>query len=158
MFDRILLAFDGTPEARRASKVVLEIAARFHSRVTVAIVRPPSATPSDDLENLVPLDSEGKSLTTLLDDLRTEAQTKGVTALDPVFLRGEVVPSILEYLGRNPQDLAVAGSRGLSRGRRILLGSVSTGLVNEAPCPVLVVRPTRTTGPGAAAGSARARG
>ncbi|MGD0250951.1 MAG: universal stress protein [Thermoplasmata archaeon] len=43
----------------------------------------------------------------------------------------------------------MVGSRGLSTARRILLGSVSTALVNHAPCPVLVVRPPATTKPAA---------
>lgn len=37
-------------------------------------------------------------------------------------------------------DLVVVGSRGLSRVERVLLGSVSTKVVQRAPCDVLVVR------------------
>lgn len=144
MFERILVAFDGTPESRRAAHVALEIAARFGSHVTVAIVRPPSEAPvGDRLEDLVPIDSEGRSLSMLLDELKAEGRKKQVVALESVHLRGDVVPSLLDYLHRNPQDLTITGSRGLSRGRRILQGSVSSGLVNDAPCPVLVVRPGR---------------
>ena len=51
-------------------------------------------------------------------------------------------------LEQNPTDLLVVGSRGLSAARRLLLGSVSTALVNHAPCPVLVVRPPVTKPPG----------
>src|SRR5439155_27030525 len=36
-------------------------------------------------------------------------------------------------------DLLVTGSRGQGPVRRVLLGSVSTGLVHSLPCPVLVV-------------------
>lgn len=141
IFERIFVAFDGTPESRRACRVAIEVAARFHSSVTVGTVHPPSKEPTDGhLESLVPFDSEGKTLAILIDELRTTALSQGVTSVEPVFLQGEVVPAILEFLVGHPHDLAVAGSRGLSRGRRILLGSVSAGLVNDAPCPVLVVR------------------
>jgi nucleotide-binding universal stress UspA family protein len=37
-------------------------------------------------------------------------------------------------------DLIVVGTRGLNLAQRLLLGSVSTKLVHEAPCDVLVVR------------------
>jgi nucleotide-binding universal stress UspA family protein len=57
-----------------------------------------------------------------------------------VFIQGDVVPALITFLNGNPHDLAVTGSRGLTRGQRLLLGSVSAGLVGEAPCPVLVVR------------------
>ena len=36
-------------------------------------------------------------------------------------------------------DLLVTGSRGYGPMTRVLLGSVSRKLINEAPCPVLVV-------------------
>ncbi|MGA9839521.1 MAG: universal stress protein [Thermoplasmata archaeon] len=141
MFERIFVAFDGSPESRRACRVAIELAARFHSSLTVGTVHPTSKVPSDGhLESVLPYDSEGRSLAVLIDELRASARSQGVTSVEPVFLQGEVVPALLEFLGSHPHDLAVAGSRGLSRGRRLLLGSVSSGLVNDAPCPVLVVR------------------
>jgi nucleotide-binding universal stress UspA family protein len=142
MFERILVAFDGTPPSRHACEVTLELAAQFHSSVTVATVHPPSKEPTDGhLESLVPVDSEGKTLAVLIDELKAEAQRRSIPSLTPVFLQGEVVASLLTYLREHPHDLAVTGSRGLSRGKRLLLGSVSSELVDGAPCPVLVVRP-----------------
>jgi nucleotide-binding universal stress UspA family protein len=141
MFDRIFVAFDGTPESRRACRVAVEIASRFHSSVTVGTVHPPSKEPTDGhLESLAPFDSEGKSLAILIEEFQKAALAQGVTSVEPVFLQGEVVPALLAFLVSHPHELLVVGSRGLSRGRRILLGSVSASLVNEAPCPVLVVR------------------
>ncbi|MGA8302176.1 MAG: universal stress protein [Thermoplasmata archaeon] len=144
MFEKVFVAFDGTPESRRACEIAIEIAARFHSSVTVGTVHTGSREPSDGhLESLAPFDSEGKSLSSLIEEFQAAALARGVTSLEPAFLQGEVVPALLKFLTEHPHDLAVAGSRGLSRSRRILLGSVSTGLVGEAPCPVLVVRGRR---------------
>ena len=42
-------------------------------------------------------------------------------------------------------QLIVVGSHGWGAARRFLSGSVSTGLVHSAPCPVLVVRPGEHT-------------
>jgi nucleotide-binding universal stress UspA family protein len=142
MFERILVAFDGTPPSRNACQVTLGIAAQFHSTVTVATVHPPSKEPTDGhLESLVPIDSEGKSLAILIDELKEEAQRRKIPSLEAVFLQGDVTESLLAFLREHPHDLVVTGSRGLSRGRRLLLGSVSSELVDGAPCPVLVVRP-----------------
>jgi nucleotide-binding universal stress UspA family protein len=148
MFERILVAFDGTPHARQACNVTMELAARFQSVVTVATVHPPSKEPTDGhLESLVPVDSEGKSLAVLIDEMKEEAQRRKIPSLDAVFLQGEVSDALLTFLRAHPHDLVVTGSRGLSRGKRLLLGSVSSELVDGAPCPVLVVRPVPRTAP-----------
>jgi len=142
MFERILVGFDGSAHSRRAVEVAGEIAGRFGSTLTIAIVRPTKPTEElARLEALVPIDRDGRSLSSLLDEMRTTALAHGAKVLEPVMLHGEVLDSLLAYLAKNPQDLLVVGSRGLSPGRRLLLGSVSSGLVNTAQCPVLVVRP-----------------
>jgi len=141
MFERILAGFDGSVHSRRAVEVASEIAGRFQSRLTIAVVRPPARKEMDTrLEALVPISADGRTLTTMLEEMRGAALARGARVAEPVTLHGEVLESLLEYLGRNPQDLVVVGSRGLTPGRRLLLGSVSSGLVNAAHCPVLVVR------------------
>lgn len=160
MFEKVFVAFDGSPESRKACDVAIEIASRFHSSLTVGTVHPPSREATDGhLESLVPFDSSGKSLAVIIDELRAQATARGVPSLEPVFLQGDdVVPTLLDYLRATPHDLAVTGSRGLSRGQRLFLGSVSAGLVGDAPCPVLVVRVPKgraaRAGPGPARGGA----
>jgi len=142
MFERILTGFDGSVHSRRAVEVAGEIAGRFQSTLTIAMVRPPGPGGElDRLEALVPVTHDGRTLDSVFEETRRSALRRGAKAVEPVTLRGEVLESLLEYLQRNPQDLVVVGSRGLTPGRRLLLGSVSSGLVNSAHCPVLVVRP-----------------
>jgi nucleotide-binding universal stress UspA family protein len=140
VFERILVAFDGSPESQHAGTVAIDLAAKFGSSVTVATVHPDSGSSSDGhLESLVPLAHEGKSLAQLIEELRRSAVAAGVRSVESVALYGEVVPALLDYLATHAHELVITGSRGLSRGRRLLVGSVSTGLVGRAPCPVLVV-------------------
>jgi nucleotide-binding universal stress UspA family protein len=54
-------------------------------------------------------------------------------------LSGVPGPAIVEACEEAGADLLVAGSRGYGPVRRVLLGSVSTQLVHQAHCPVLVV-------------------
>jgi nucleotide-binding universal stress UspA family protein len=144
MFERILVGFDGSAHSRRAVQVASEIAGRFQSTLTIAVVRPSNHGEEIALlDALVPLSDDGRTLSTIFDELRDRALAHGAREVEPVTLHGDVLDSLLGYLARNPQDLVVVGSRGLSRSRRLLLGSVSTGLVNSAHCPVLVVRPGR---------------
>jgi nucleotide-binding universal stress UspA family protein len=49
---------------------------------------------------------------------------------------------ILSVIQKKKIDMAVLGSRGLSRISGLLLGSVSEWVLNDAPCSVLIGRPT----------------
>jgi nucleotide-binding universal stress UspA family protein len=55
------------------------------------------------------------------------------------LLNGPPAEIIEEFL--RPPDLLVIGSRGIGGVRRLLLGSVSSALVQAAPCSVEVVKP-----------------
>jgi nucleotide-binding universal stress UspA family protein len=58
------------------------------------------------------------------------------TSVEP----GEAGPVLCEQAKTLNADVVVVGSRGRGAIRRMLLGSVSTYVVHNAPCPVLVVR------------------
>lgn len=47
---------------------------------------------------------------------------------------------ITEYAGKNGVDLIVMGSKGQSKFKKLLLGSVASEVISYSPCPVLVVR------------------
>jgi nucleotide-binding universal stress UspA family protein len=138
----VLVAVDGTPHGTRAFHAGVEVAQRFGSSLTLASVLPTASAGSDPyLESLVPLGDEAKTLRVQLEEAEREARTKGVASVQTVYLRGKVVEALLTYLGDHPQDLIVVGSRGLTRGSRLIMGSVSSELASLSPCPVLVVRP-----------------
>jgi nucleotide-binding universal stress UspA family protein len=141
---KVLVCFDGSLHARRACHLALEIAGRFHSELTIATVFPQVRGKSEPLlQSLVPITEDGKTLARMIDESQQKAATLGVPKVHVVALEGDVVDALTVYLERHPQDLVVVGSRGLSRGRRLLLGSVSMELVQRLPAPVLVVRPTK---------------
>ena len=60
--------------------------------------------------------------------------------LKTVLKGGDAGTEIIEYVKKNKIDLIVAASRGLSRVRSWLLGSVSWKLVHYSGCSVLTVR------------------
>ena len=144
MFGKILVGFDGSHHSLRALTAAIEIAERFRSAVTVAVVLPEGPEVADPLlQSLVPFGDEGRTLAGLLDEAKEKAAARGVPSLRIVHLHGDVADALLAFLEHDHQDLVIVGSRGLTPGRRLLMGSVSSSLVNDAPCPVLVVRPPR---------------
>jgi nucleotide-binding universal stress UspA family protein len=59
-----------------------------------------------------------------------------------VYIEGHGNPAdvLVEEAEESGADLIVVGTRGLNAARRLVLGSVSTNVVQHAPCDVLVVR------------------
>jgi nucleotide-binding universal stress UspA family protein len=51
-----------------------------------------------------------------------------------------VVPAIVDYAEKNGIDLIILGTRGRTGFSKLLLGSVASGVVTYASCPVMVVK------------------
>ena len=51
-----------------------------------------------------------------------------------------MVEAIVDTASKEKSQLVVIGTRGMTGLKKVLLGSVSNGVVNHSPCPVLVVR------------------
>ena len=64
---------------------------------------------------------------------------RGVSA-NVVETHGDPAEAIVEAAKEHGADLVIVGTRGANLASRVLLGSVSTKVVHEAPCDVLVVR------------------
>jgi nucleotide-binding universal stress UspA family protein len=77
----------------------------------------------------------------VLENAKEIAKERGIeveTVLETTF--GNAAQKILKVAEERKIDLIVIGSRGYSRLRNLLVGSVCDTVVRNAPCPVLVVR------------------
>lgn len=75
-----------------------------------------------------------------LKTIQEAAKKKGIRLKTEVLDGDSEVQVIIDYAKKNSVDLIVIGSRGLSKFRRLLLGSVADALVSHAPCPIMVIR------------------
>ncbi len=151
-FERIVVAIDGSESASVAVKVACDLAKRYGSELLVLAVAPLPAVYAAPGEPFVPPtipENPVPHYRQLVEAAVETAQAAGVESVTGVCEEGAVVEEILQHLDPNPPDLLVVGSRGLSVAKRFLLGSVSSALVNRAPCPVLVVRAKITPPAGA---------
>src|SRR6266511_193751 len=151
MFKRILLATDGSGNARRATRVAIELARRNGSELIVVHAIPQPVMPAS-----APLATSGTAFGPFLEeyyersrqaarDLIREAvnlaHEQGVEARGETLDAPEAIVEQLVDAAKNEKvDLVVAGTRGLTGFRKLLLGSVSGGLVSHAHCAVLIVR------------------
>jgi nucleotide-binding universal stress UspA family protein len=75
------------------------------------------------------------------DDIDKNAVTSGVKfKTEVVASPTSTVRAIVDYAERNEVDLIVVGTRGRSGFTKLLLGSVASGVVTYASCPVMVVK------------------
>ena len=142
----ILFATDGSPSAEEAQKEAFELAQRLDAPlVVVSVVH--AAVPAVGYvgygyANVVAelTEAEHHRVTVLLASVADAAEAEGVHC-STVAVDGFVVEEICRKAGEYDAQLIVVGSHGWGAAKRLLSGSVSTGLVHSAPCPVLVVRP-----------------
>jgi nucleotide-binding universal stress UspA family protein len=137
MFQRILLAVDGSENSYRAIPVAADLARRYEGEVIVLHVREHELTWGADID--IETDREA---VTLVDDIvrrlkEDEVNVSGDVIRVPV---GNAAKAIVDVASRDRVDLVVMGTRGLSEWGRLLMGSVADKVLHLAACPVLVVR------------------
>ena len=128
----VAVGFDGTAEARAALRRAEAIAAPVGARVRVlTAVAPPAAIGVVGYVPPQPPDPE-KVVAEGIDSLNPSLDTESA------IFEGPPARELAEACA-DGVDLLVVGSRGYGPLMRVLLGSVSSHLVHEAPCPVLIV-------------------
>jgi nucleotide-binding universal stress UspA family protein len=151
LFRSIAVAIDGSESATSALRIAIAFAARDQAPLAILAIAPLAPVFVAPNEPFVPPaipESRLPKFQEIVQAAVREAEAAGVEKVTGVSEEGVVVDEILAYLETHPTDLLVVGSRGLSTAKRLLLGSGSTALINRAPCPVLVVRPSATKPPG----------
>ena len=141
----ILLATDGSPSAGEAEREALELAQVLD--VTLLVVAVAHATlptvgySGYGYSNIVAelTETEHHRIEHVLADVAEKAEAAGVRCLT-FASDGFPVEEICRVAKNRDAQLIVVGSHGWGATRRLLSGSVSTGLVHSAPCPVLVLR------------------
>ena len=141
----ILFATDGSPSAQEAQKEAFELAERLGTPLLVVSVVHPVVPAvgyaAYGYSNIVGelTEAERHRVAALLASVEETAEAEGVHC-STVAADGFAVEEICKKAAEYDAQLIVVGSHGWGAARRLLSGSVSTGLVHSAPCPVLVVR------------------
>jgi nucleotide-binding universal stress UspA family protein len=146
---RILVAVDGSENSERAFGVALKIAQQAGAELMILNVLP-GITTLGAMASRVPLpqstydkffQSAEKDSREIVSREASVARRLGVTVKEEVIRSTEtIVQAIVDFAAEKKIDLIVVGTRGLGGFKRLLMGSVSTGIVTHAHCSVLVVR------------------
>lgn len=86
-------------------------------------------------------ESDGRTLLADAARLAADSASEAVPHIGTELLHGASVPTLVD--ASKEADMLVVGGRGRTALARLLLGSVSTGVLHHARCPVAVVREDR---------------
>ncbi len=137
MFEKVLLAVDGSDHSMRAVPIAGEIAERFGSELVVLNVQEHELTWVADVE-MRTSDEAFELVDGIVRQLKDDGRSvRGEVVRAPV---GQVARLLLDVARDEGAGLIVMGTRGLSDWGRLLMGSVAHKVLHLSEIPVLVVR------------------
>jgi nucleotide-binding universal stress UspA family protein len=146
---KILVAMDGSGVSMRAARYGFDIAARSNSRCTLYLIHvvPPKVLLSQSSGYFGVVspgyqkeveEEAGEWFRKILPDI---VMNSHVNIVRKVISSGEsIVAELASYANKKQIELIVIGATGKSGLKRLLLGSISAGIVTYSHCSVLVVR------------------
>ncbi|MGB7633773.1 MAG: universal stress protein [Nitrososphaeraceae archaeon] len=153
---KIMLPIDGSATSMKAARIGISLSKKFRSDLIGLTVIDLMSLPYGYF-----LTQPGtRSHDNMLEEKRTEAkkwldkiersmlEAVGEPQVGKVEFRSEIIEdpfsrvesAIINYAESEGVDLIVMGTRGRSSFKRILLGSVASGVLSYAHCPVMTVR------------------
>jgi len=155
-FKKILVAQDGSESSQRAAQAALELAEKLKADLVVlhAISSPTSyyhSTIASPTGMSLPAPSQHeidayyayarKVALGIVGETESKAKKQGIHVKTEIpEAVSSIVETIVNHASKENVDLIVVGTRGLGGFKKLLLGSVSSGIVSHAHCPVLIVR------------------
>lgn len=141
MYNRILVAIDGSKMSNKALKAALQIARERYSKVGVihveknVMISENMTTDSID-EIYSKINNEANSL---FNEARSLAESEELE-IDTHYVMGDPAVQIVKTAEQGNYQLIVMGSRGLGAIKGIVMGSVSYKVLQLSQCPVLIIK------------------
>jgi nucleotide-binding universal stress UspA family protein len=145
-FSTILVGIDGSESSIDAADYAIEMAKKDGAQVIALTVNriPLSsyglATPQEEVKQSKD-NEEMQEFKEWLDKISQNAKQNSVQLKKEIInSQMSVEAAIVEYAESEGVDLIVVGTRGNSGIKNMLLGSIASGVVKYATCPVMVVK------------------
>lgn len=136
----ILLATDGSENSLPALRAAADLSASTGSGIHVIYVGKGISKPSNYNDPSSRDQNAAQKARDLIDEQIKEIEDRGGTVAESHVVPGKKPAEEIVKLTREQEiGMTVVGSRGLSRLQYALQGSVSSKVVRDAYCPVLVV-------------------
>jgi nucleotide-binding universal stress UspA family protein len=140
MFNRILVANDGSEGARKALHIAVDLARRYDAELHQISVEEHLPHYAATVGEVVEAKQEAAEyFRKIIRDAEMVAEARGVR-LKPHLLPGHEVETIVTFTKDHGFDLLVIGFMGHSKIFGRIWGSTSQNLTKLSPCTVLVVK------------------
>ncbi len=140
-FTKILVAIDGSEPSMAAADCAISVAKNYESRLIALYVieSGTSILGPTPPPHLIEIKNQAQEF---LDKIKDKASQidGGIKLKTEIIASPSVVDGIVSFAERENIDLIVVGIRGRSAIKKLLLGSVSSGVVTYAHCTVTVVK------------------
>jgi nucleotide-binding universal stress UspA family protein len=140
MFEKILLAVDGSEHSLHAAREAGDLARAMKSdilRIVVAFDGIPAYLGEPNMEQAI--EARMKAANAILQKAQ-DAVGKIPGEIHTELIEGSPAEAIIDVANTRGSTVIVMGSRGMSAIAELVLGSTSHKVVSHASCPVLIVR------------------
>jgi nucleotide-binding universal stress UspA family protein len=139
MFQRILIAWDGSEIALRAYDVAIDLTRRFEGELVAFSIAYSPAHAETRADREESADAARRYLEQTFAEVRDRAERAGVEVEHMIVEGEDPGETLLEHAHEHGFDLLVCGHHHARRAGRLLLRGVAEKLVARASVPVLVV-------------------
>ena len=142
VFDRILVGYDGSDNARRALSRAIDLAKQSKGELRIVVVADTMSYATTASEGMYKRFNEQtkENAENLASAALDAAKAAGIKDVYASAEEGQPADMILTLATEYKVNLIVVGRRGMRALERFLMGSVSTAVINHAKCDVLVVK------------------
>ncbi|WP_026688911.1 universal stress protein [Alteribacter aurantiacus] len=139
MFNKILLAVDGSEHADRATDKAIALA-RLSKNATVELLYVVDGNKSkSDVLKYGDSDTASFKRKEMLKAYEAKLYNKSV-AYETTILHGSAAQTIIEHANKGQYDCLVMGSRGRNEFQTFLLGGVSHKVMKHVKAPIMLVK------------------
>jgi nucleotide-binding universal stress UspA family protein len=142
MIKHIFVPYDGSDSANRAFEFATELAKLYKARVTVVtcIVIHAHVDPVLSVAFLETIKLQKEDAKKSLLKLEPKLKELGIQFKTEVLEAVSITDALTSYAESHNVDFIIIGSRGLGGFKKLLLGSVVSGVSQHSKCPVLIVK------------------
>jgi nucleotide-binding universal stress UspA family protein len=139
MFEKILVAIDGSPASEKALATAVDLAQHYRAElIAIGVAEVPEVVGMvDEVDEL--RESAETQFRQFGEAAVEYARSRGVP-LRSVVVRGHAADAIVRFAESEKVSLVVVGQQGRSRVARFILGSTTDRVSEHSPCSVMIVK------------------